>query len=220
MTDIQLRSDMGVSYVHHMGSDQMIADAARVSTRTDGEERPHEALVRRLWTDGHTSPFEHTALTVRAEVPIFVAREWMRHRTQAFNEVSGRYSELEPVFYLPGDDRPLVQSGKAMDYRREAGDADQADRTDAAHSLRAIESWRWYQVLLNNGIAREVARNVLPVSLYTSFYATANLNNWLKFLTLRTDETALYEIREAASQVEAIIADLWPVTYGAWRGKA
>jgi thymidylate synthase (FAD) len=208
---------MGVEYVQHMGSDQMIADAARVSTHTDGEGRPHEGLVRRLWEDGHTSPFEHTALTVRVEVPIFVAREWMRHRTQSFNEVSGRYSELEPVFYLPGDERPLVQVGKAMDYRRGPGSFEQRELvTQPNHTTVAYTAWWNYREMLDAGIAREVARNILPVSLYTSFYATANLNNWLRFLTLRTDQTALYEIREAAVKVEQIIADLWPVAHDAW----
>src|SRR5690606_20871902 len=121
VSDIEFRGDMRVTYVDSMGGDRRIAQAARVSTGSDQSDRPHEGLVKRLWRDQHTSTFEHNTLTVMVEVPIFVAREWMRHRTFAFNEISARYSEMEPVFYVPGEGRPLVQTGKAMDYRREAG---------------------------------------------------------------------------------------------------
>ena len=217
MTDIDFRSDLRVTYIDSMGDDRRIAQAARVSTGNDQSDRPHEGLVKRLWRDQHTSTFEHNTLTVRVEVPIFVAREWMRHRTQAFNEISGRYSEMEPVFYVPGEDRPLVQTGKAMDYRREAGDEIQARATSDLHRSVARRAWSYYQSMLDAGVAREVARNVLPVSLYTQFYATANLRNWLHFVELRTDETALWEIRQAALMVEGLISGLWPVAHGAYR---
>jgi len=216
MTDIEFRSDMRVTYIDSMGDDKRIAQAARVSVGNDGSDRPHEGLVRRLWADQHTSTFEHNVLTVMVEVPIFVAREWHRHRTFAYNEVSARYSEVAPVFYVPGEDRPLVQTGKAMDYRRELGDMKQEARAVNAHRAVAEGAWDEYQAMLEAGIAREVARNVLPVSMYTRFYATANLRNWMHFLALRTDETALWEIRDAARQVEAIIAGLWPVAHGAF----
>ena len=217
MTDINFRSDMRVAYVDHMGNDKRIAQAARVSTGNDQSDRPHEGLVRRLWQDQHTSTFEHNTLTVRVEVPIFVAREWMRHRTQAFNEISGRYSEMEPIFYVPGEDRPLVQTGKAMDYRREAGSPILRAVTDRLMRIAGKGAWRLYEYMLRKGVAREVARNVLPVSLYTRFYATANLRNWLHFVELRTDETALWEIRQAALMVEGLISGLWPVAHGAYR---
>lgn len=217
MTDIEFRSDMRVAYVDHMGNDKRIAQAARVSTGNDQSDRPHEGLVKRLWQDQHTSTFEHNTLTVRVEVPIFVAREWMRHRTQAFNEISGRYSEMEPVFYVPGEDRPLVQTGKAMDYRREAGSPVLRAVTDRLMRIAGKGAWRLYEYMLRKGVAREVARNVLPVSLYTRFYATANLRNWLHFVELRTDPTALWEIRQAALMVEGLISGLWPVAHGAYR---
>ena len=216
MTDIEFRSDLRVEYVDSMGDDKRIAQAARVSTGNDQSDRPHEGLVKRLWRDQHTSTFEHNTLTVMVEVPIFVAREWMRSRTFAYNEISARYSEMEPVFYVPGEDRPLVQTGKAMDYRREAGNKRHRARASAAHRMAAEDAWDEYQSMLEFGVAREVARNVLPVSLYTRFYATANLRNWMHFIALRTDETALWEIRDAARQVEAIIAVLWPVAHGAF----
>ena len=216
MGDIEFRSDMRIEYVDHMGDDKRIAQAARVSVGNDQSDRPHEGLVKRLWQDQHTSTFEHNVLTVMAEVPIFVAREWHRHRTFAYNEISARYSEVAPVFYVPCEDRPLVQTGKAMDYRREPGGEHQQKRVTAAHRMMAEDAWDDYQSMLEAGIAREVARNVLPVSMYTRFYATANLRNWMHFIDLRTDETALWEIRDAARQVEAIIAELWPVAHGAF----
>ena len=216
MSEIEFRSDMRIEYVDHLGDDKRIAQAARVSVGNDQSDRPHEGLVRRLWADQHTSTFEHNVLTVMVEVPIFVAREWHRHRTFAYNEISARYSEVEPVFYVPGDFRPLVQTGKAMDYRRELGDEIQAHATSDLHGSVARRAWVAYQSMIEAGIAREVARNVLPASMYTRFYATANLRNWLHFIALRTDETALWEIRDAARQVEAIIAVLWPVAHGAF----
>ena len=216
MTDINLRSDMRVEYVDHMGDDKRIAQAARVSVGNDQSDRPHEGLVRRLWADQHTSTFEHNTLTVMVEVPIFVAREWHRHRTFAYNEISARYSEVAPVFYVPGEDRPLVQTGKAMDYRRELGDDLQACAASDLHGSVARRAWGYYQHMLEQGIAREVARNVLPVSLYTRFYATANLRNWLHFIALRTDPTALHEIQDAACQVADLIQEKWPTAWAAY----
>ena len=216
MSEIEFRSDMRIEYVDHMGDDKRIAQAARVSTGNDDSDRPYEGLVRRLWADGHTSPFESGTLTVKVEVPIFVAREWMRSRTQSYSEISARYSEMGPVFYIPGEDRPLVQTGKAMDYRREAGSEEQWADAHWGHDSVAAVSWSHYQQMLASGIAREVARNVLPVSLYTRFYATANLRNWLHFIKLRTDPTALHEIQDAARQVADLIAERWPTAWAAY----
>ena len=145
MSDITFRSDCRVTYIDSMGDDKRIAQAARVSTGNDQSDRPHEGLVKRLWRDQHTSTFEHCTLTVMVEVPIFVAREWMRSRTFAYNEISARYSEMEPVFYVPGEDRPLVQTGKAMDYRREAGDKVQEALTADMHRAVARGAWGVYQ---------------------------------------------------------------------------
>ena len=220
MTEITFRSDCRVTYIDSMGDDKRIAQAARVSTGNDDSDRPYEGLVRRLWSDGHTSPFEHNTLTVMVEVPIFVAREWMRSRTQSYSEISGRYTEMKPVFYVPGEDRPLVQVGKAMDYRREAGSPILRAVTDRLMRIAGKGAWRLYEYMLRKGVAREVARNVLPVSLYTRFYATANLRNWLHFISLRTDPTALWEIREAAKQVVDIVADHWPTAWEAYFEKA
>lgn len=222
MTEITFRSDMEISLVDHMGDDETVARAARVSTGKDQlEQGKIEGLINYLVREGHTSTLEHCVVTVRAEVPIFVAREWMRHRTQSFNEISARYSEMEPVFYIPDEDRPLVNSGsgahpnlvQGMHHDRLLGSS------TALHERAYVEAWGSYQDQLTIGVANEVARNVLPVGIYTKFYATANLNNWFKFLWLRNGENGhpQYEIVEVAKKVEAIIADLYPLSYKAWR---
>ena len=163
------------------------------------------------------SPFEHGQFTFVIDAPIFVAREFMRHRTFSYNEVSGRYSELKPVFYLPGEARPLVQEGKVGNYEFSNGDDDQYIQTQLAHHTAASNAWTIYERLIEKGIAREVARNVLPVSLYTRFYATVNPRNLMAFLDLRLDPQALYEIREVASKMQRIFASTMPYTHSAWK---
>ncbi|XP_068917856.1 flavin-dependent thymidylate synthase-like [Tenebrio molitor] len=202
-----------------MGDDKRIAQAARVSTGNDDSERPHEGLVRRLWADKHTSPFEHCALTVRVEIPKRVVWEWERHRTQSYSELSTRYAVMEPAFYLPPEERPLAQQGKPMDYRREhvtqgVRDGFLARRTDHARHAHSL-----YMEDIRAGIALELAADHLPPYMYTRFYATANLLNWFRFLSLRTDPTALWEIRDAAHQVEAIVHEHWPVAWSAFAEK-
>lgn len=225
MTKITFRSDMGISLVDHMGNDETVARAARVSTGKDQlEQGKIEGLINYLVRESHSSCFEHCVVTVRAEVPIFVAREWMRHRTMSYNEISGRYSKLEPVFYMPGTERPLYNAGSGAHPDLTPG-LDEAheevlqDVTSWVHDDSAKDAWHAYESLLEHGVATEVARNVLPVGIYTKFYATANLNNWFKFLWLRNGENGnpQYEIVEVAKKVEAIIADLYPLSYKAWR---
>lgn len=215
------RSDMQVDYVHHMGDDLTVVNSARVSMGTHHEELTErdKGLIRRLIRDRHVSTLEHCALTVRVEVPIFVAREWMRHSSQSFNEISGRYAEFEPVFYMPNQDRPIVQTGKPMDYRREMGNEEQAEALAASYIDATSEAYEAYRDMLADSVAKEVARNVLPVGLYTRFYATACLRSWLSFLDQRTDETALHEIREAAHKVQAILERCYPETMQAWKAR-
>lgn len=216
---VEFRSDMRVEHVHHMGDDLTVVNSARVSMGTYHTELTErdKGLIRRLIRDRHVSTLEHCTLTVRAEVPIFVAREWMRHSSQSFNEVSGRYAELNPVFYIPSLERPIVQTGKPMDYQREHGTKKQKFVADLSYLTACDAAYVAYQKMMGDGIAKEVARNVLPVGLYTSFYATANLRNWLSFLDQRTDETALHEIREAAHKVQDILEQHYPETIQAWK---
>lgn len=227
MTEIKYRSDMGVELVDHMGSDETVARAARVSTGND-EILPEkmQGLINYLVREGHTSTLEHCLVTFRVEVPIMVAREWMRHRTQSFNEISGRYAKLEPVFYVPSEDRPLVNAGSGAHPNLVAGEHRTTYLMAVDLMVESFEAaWEAYEYMtaghpeFDDIIANEVARNVLPVSTYTRFYATANLNNWFKFLSLRNGEQGhpQYEIVEAAKKVEAIISDLYPLSYAAWK---
>src|SRR5688572_16634528 len=174
---IQLRSDFDVDLIDSMGEDQSICRAARVSTKgaasLDSEES--EGLIKFLMKNRHGTPFEHAAMTFLITAPIFVWREFMRHRIgYSYNEQSGRYMELSPVFYVPNRERNLIQVGKAGAYTFEPGNDNQyqemyMDLTDSYE-----EAWNAYQRQLNTGIAKEVARMCLPVSIYSSAYVTCN----------------------------------------------
>lgn len=221
MTDIQFKSDMDVTLIDRMGTDETVARAARVSTGRDQlEQGKIEGLIRYLVREGHTSTLEHCTVTIRAHVPIFVHRQLMTHRTLAKNSESGRYKELEPIFYIPSEDRPLVNAGSgAHPDLQAASHWGQPTTVNTEMEFTARGCWDSYQKMLGVGIATEVARNVLPVSIYTSLYMTGNLLAWFNFLRLRAGYTGhpQYEIQEVAKKVEAIIADLYPLSYRAWR---
>lgn len=211
-------------YVHlekHDVRDEDVARAAWVSNYgSDAREKDTErvkGLIKYLYRNQHMSPFEHGQMTFFIEVPIFVAREWMRHRTWSYNEWSGRYAELEPHFYVPSEARPLVQHGKVGEYTFMPGSPEQSEAVENLTHEAYERAWFNYQEMLRQGIAREVARNVLPVGIYTKFYGSVNPRNLMAFLSLRTDPTALEEIRVAAGKVEKIFADLMPLTYEAYK---
>ena len=220
MSKPEFRSDMGVSLYRAAASDDDVVRAARVSLDRDaptseiGGEK--DRLIRFLYRNRHMSPFEHGQFTFVIDAPIFVAREFMRHRTFSYNEVSGRYSQLDPVFYLPGEDRPLVQAGKVGDYTFNDGDEDQYIEVQVSHHEAASNAWTLYEWMTGEGIAREVARNVLPVSTFTRWFATVNPRNLMAFLDLRTDPQALHEIREVAEAMRVIFAEHMPLTHAAW----
>lgn len=222
MTEIIFRSDVTVELIDHMGNDASIVRAARVSTKGSDSrgEDADRGLINYLVREKHGSPFEHTALTFLIEAPIFVARQMMRHRAGvSFNEVSGRYSELKPVFYLPGNGRPLVQTGKVGAYTFEYGSGEQLEPARRALDLAAQWGWAEYQRMLVDGVAREVARAALPTSIFTSFYMTVNARSLLHFLSLRTPSehsSPQHEIAKVASLMEQAFAGLFPITYEAW----
>lgn len=216
---IELTSEIDVSLIDSMGDDSSIVHAARVSivgARAETEEGERKGLLNFLMSNRHASPFEHVVATFMIRCPIFVVREWHRHRTQSYNEMSGRYTVLQPKFYIPSVDRPLVQVGKPGAYRFEQGSME--DWQSVKNSLESSyqQSWNAYKGMLNAGIAKEVARDCLPVGIYTDFYATANLRNWLGFLSLRTSPDALYEIRQAAAKVECRLHKLVPTVMDLW----
>lgn len=208
------------------GSDAMICKAARVSTLGSASVESGEArgLINYLMKNRHGSPFEHGSMTFLVEAPLFVAREFMRHRIGwSYNETSGRYKELEPIFYVPGYERNLVQQGKPGEYSFVKGTPSQYDLLTELNDEVMHVTWGAYERMLQAGIAKEVARNVLPLSLFTSFYATCNPRSLMHYLSLRTkDEAALHpsyplrEIEQVAEAMEAVFADHFPLTYEAW----
>lgn len=216
---IELTSELGVEVVDYMGTDLSVVNAARVSFNQSSEELSERdaGLIGFLMRNRHASPFEHCAVSIMVTAPIFVAREWHRHRTQSYNEVSGRYTELQPTFYAPDYDRPLIQTGKPGAYRFELP-ADDAINIQIFQEFRysCQAAWDAYRRLLDEGVAKEVARMVLPVNIYTGWYATANLRNWLNFLSLRADDQAMWEIRQLAYKVEDALTTLFPVTIETW----
>ncbi len=173
-------------------------------------------LINFLYSNKHMSPYEHGSFTFFIETTLFVAREFMRHRTFSYNETSGRYKELEGRFYIPPFGRPLVQVGKPGVYTFSQGTNAQYDFMVEEHSAQFESAWQSYQRQLEYGIAKEVARNVFPLGLYTQFFATANPRNVMQFLTLRNDDPALWEIRKVAQQIEEIFAATMPLTYNAF----
>ncbi|MGN7135831.1 FAD-dependent thymidylate synthase [Streptomyces pseudogriseolus] len=205
----------------------MVAKAARVSTigkASAVDDLPTEGLINFLMRDRHGSPFEHTSFTFLVEAPIFVAREHMRHRAGwSYNEESGRYKELEGSFYVPAKDRALLQEGKPGAYKFKAG-SDAHFARMASNMLGAYgEALGAYRDMLKAGIAREVARMVLPVGIFTSYYATCNARSLMHFLSLRTiSEASKFpsfpqrEIEMVAESMELEFQTLMPHTYAAF----
>ena len=217
------RSDMSVELIDHSVSDDLVARAARVSTGRDVLTDDPSGLINYLMRDRHGSPFEHGVMTFRVEAPIFVWREHMRHRMASYNEESGRYKQLEPVFYIPAPERNLQQTGKVGAYIFEPGTDLQYTAVVAAGKRVAEAAYEWYLVQLDAGVAREVARMVLPVSIYSSAYVTMNPRALMNFLSLRVKaEDSQFpsfpqrEIELVAEQYEEVLADLMPVTYAAF----
>ena len=217
MTEIKLRSDMGVTLIDHMGSDRMVAEAARVSTLgLDNNREKYVGLVRALMRDKHWSPFMHPQMTIAFEVPLFVRSQLVTHYSLARSEFSMRYSEARPEFWVPTEDRPLVQVGKALDYRREMGTDQQSEAARLNIEQAAWSAWTYYSELLENGIAAEVARTVLPQSTYTTLWLTGNLRSWLSFLGNRMDKHAQWETQEVGTKVAEIFAERFPITFEAY----
>lgn len=209
-----------VELIKTNASDADVAYAAWVSNFADeARNRPIDriaGLINFLYRENHSSPFEHGSFTFFLDTPIFVAREYMRHRTWSYNETSGRYSEMKPRFYIPNEDRPLVQTGKIGAYKHVPGTEEQYENMHGYQYGVFKAAWDAYQAQLNLGIAREVARNVLPLATMTQFYATANPLNVLRYFTLRSEQQALYEIRAVAAIQETMFKEAMPLTYKAF----
>ncbi len=229
--EITFRSDVTVELVKSSASDADVLFAARVSTRgeqsledVDGDTSRSAGLVNYLMRDRHGSPFEHTSFTFFVRAPIFMWREHMRHRVASYNEESGRYRELEPVFYVPGPERNLVQQGKPGAYEFVAGTPEQYAIVDAAVRASCTQAYAAYQEMLAAGVAREVARVVLPVTIYSSAYVTMNARALMNFLSLRTKREGSHfpsfpqrEIEMVAEKYETEFERLMPITYAAFQ---
>ncbi|MEU2205298.1 FAD-dependent thymidylate synthase [Microbacterium oleivorans] len=231
--EIEFRSDVTVELVRSSASDSDVLFAARVSTQgeqtleaaAEGTEATgrDRGLINYLMRDRHGSPFEHNSMTFYVQAPIFVFREFMRHRMASYNEESGRYRELRPVFYVPAPERNLVQIGKPGAYQFLPGSEEQVElvaRETRAASVAAFES---YQRMLDAGIAREVARIVLPLNIMSSMYVTVNARSLMNFLSLRTTREGTHfpsfpqrEIEMCAEKMENVWRELMPLTYAAF----
>lgn len=223
MSDITFSSSMEVTLIDSMGTDASIARAARVSTGKDltADYTENAGLIKFLMKNRHGTPFEHGSMTFRISAPIFVWREFMRHRVGfSYNEESGRYKKLEPKFYIPAPERNLVQVGKAGQYEFVPGD-DEQYRTMLMHLQSASEvAYFSYTDMLDAGIAREVARMCLPLNIYSSAYVTCNPRSLMSFLSLRTvREGSTFpsfpqvEIQMVAEAMEMFFCNKFPATY-------
>ena len=201
-----------------MADDLSVVNGARVSfaRRKTEMDEADEALIRFLMRDRHGSPFEHNAFRFHIRCPIFVAREWMRHRVGSFNEFSLRYAKATDDFYVPEADDVRTQVGKPGAYSFEPVDPELAERTREELQEVYEHAYAVYERLVEAGVAREVARSVLPVGAYTQFYWTVNARSLMNFLSLRNAPAAQLEIRRFAEAVEAFFAARMPVTHAAF----
>lgn len=200
-----------VRYIDHMGDDKRIVDAARVSygSAPQGDEKDKKLLFR-LYRDKHTSPFETGKITLDIKMPIFVARQYIRHRMQNVNEYSARYKELPDDFYIP-------------EQWRKQGDSSNKQGSEATNELNhqqisegveafCIEAYDLYKHLLEIGVAREMARMVLPINIYTEMWVTWDMKNLLHFITLREDAHAQWEIQQYGKAIKEIAQHFFPWT--------
>ena len=201
-----------------MASDLSVVNGARVSfaRKRDEMDESDEGLIRFLMRDRHGTPFEHNAFRFHIRCPIFVAREWMRHRVGSFNEFSMRYAKATDDFYLPEPEDVRTQVGKPGAYFFQPVGPEIAEQ--AREELRSVyeAAFAAYERLVEQGVARELARCVMPVGSYTEFYWTVNARSLMNFVSLRAAETAQREIRRYAEAVELFLAEYMPVTHAAF----
>jgi thymidylate synthase (FAD) len=230
--EVLFSSDVIVELVKHSASDTDVSFAAKVSTRGDrsyfdgfavDDVEKLSGLINFLMRERHGSPFEHSVFTFYVKAPIFVWREHMRHRIASYNEESGRYKELEPQFYIPNNERNIVQEGKPGAYIYTPGTAEQHAIATQAFRHSCEESYKHYIDMLDAGVAREVARGVLPVTIYSSAYVTMNSRALMNFLSLRRNvEGQTFpsypqrEIEMVAERYEAIFKEVMPITHKAF----
>ena len=211
-----------VRLIDSMGSDLSIVRNARVSYDADwraGEDSGSDArLIKYLYKNGHNTPFESVSFTFEVKAPIFVIRQWQRHRTWSFNEISARYKELPEEYYVP--DHTLIgkQSTDNKQMRVIGESSEMAKNASRIIKAQCNSSFRTYHDLIDMGVPRELARSVLPVATYSHMFATVNLNNLFKFLNERLHEHAQYEIRVYAEAMLELVEPIVPVAVSAFKG--
>lgn len=213
-----------VRLVDSMGNDLSVVRAARVSYdaawRAGEDEKSDVKLINYLWKNRHTTPFEAVTFTFEIKAPIFVFRQWHRHRTWSYNELSARYRELPEEFYVPTPATLGVQSKN----NKQGRDLEEVSPVWADSQISHIReacaaAFEVYRDLLAMDVPRELARSVLPVATYSHMFATVDLLNLLKFLTLRCDAHAQYEIRVYADAMRELIQPIVPACLAAWEAK-
>lgn len=220
MTSIKFRSDMRVEMIDSYGSDVKVAQAARVSTLgLDNDREKFVGLIKALLSAKpapHWSPFMHCGATFAIECPLSTRSQIVTHSSLARSEFSMRYSLAKPEFHVPADDRPVHQVGRSLDYRlvHHVGAKESAEYHLKAS---ALDSWGRYQKMLKAGVAKEVARNCLPQSTYTTLWMTGSLRSWMSFDLVRNDDHAQHEVNEVARQVSQKLSEVFPVTWEAYR---
>ncbi|HVC87630.1 MAG TPA: FAD-dependent thymidylate synthase [Gaiellaceae bacterium] len=226
MDEIEIPADDTIQVLDHgfvrldgaMADDLSVVNGARVSfARRKTEMEPSdEGLIRFLMRDRHGSPFEHNAFRFHIRCPIFVAREWFRHRIGSFNEFSMRYAKATDDFYVPEPGDVRSQVGKPGAYTFEPVSAELAQETRAELEAVYTGAYATYERLVEKGVARELARSVIPVGAYTQFYWTVNARALMNFVSLRNAEFAQLEIRRYAEAVETFFGQKMPATYAAF----
>jgi thymidylate synthase (FAD) len=201
-----------------MASDLSVVNGARVSfARHKAEmDESDEGLIRFLMRDRHGTPFEHNAFRFHVRAPLFVAREWFRHRVGSFNEFSMRYAKASDEFYVPAPEDVRSQVGKPGSYSFEPVEPELAEQTRDELQTVYNAAYETYNRLVEQGVARELARLVMPMGAYTEFYWTVNARSLMNFVSLRAAETAQREIRRYAEACERFLAEKMPVTHSAF----
>lgn len=203
-----------------MADDLSVINSARVSfnkyVKAMGEG--DDKLIHFLMKNRHGTPFEHAVFRFHVKVPMFVAREWQRHRIGSYNEWSARYSELKPEFYVPALQDVRTQTGKPGHYKFERMVGYEAREFVARLRASSEKAFQNYQAAISDGVAKELARLFLPVNIYTEYYWTVNARALMNFLSLRNAPQAMFEIRQYAEKVEEMFAEHMPVTHAAFVG--
>lgn len=219
MNEIKLLDHGYIKFIEHWGSDERIVESARMSH--DGGFRGWEKdqrLLEYLYTHKHSTPFEMAGMTIEVKAPIFIFREWHRHRTQSYNEMSARYVPLPNENYIPSVERILEGANTPTKNKQAQGSgrkmteiSAESFRTNLRLSYAAMQSI--YEDSLEQGVPKELARLIIPVARYSKMRASANLRNWLAFLTLRMSPDAQWEIRQYANAVGSYVLKAFPRTY-------